>query len=91
MHENGYVDDTNWRWLWPICVPFGQRFPVSIGFDRDYFTAAIVNEVEDLFPDYDMDSAGRSVAIDEKRRRRVMPSAPIETYDRGIGRWRGWG
>jgi penicillin-binding protein 1A len=76
MHENGYVDDTELAVAGRSHTPFGRDFPsINRAPDRDYFTAAIVNEVEDLFPDCDMDSAVVDhVAVDEKlRRRRVMP------------------
>jgi penicillin-binding protein 1A len=99
MHENGYIDDTELAVALadPMRTVQGGDFPSyqSERPDRDYFTAAIVNEVEDLFPDSDMDSAGLSIraTVDEELQAaaREALQRQLETYDRGIGRWRGTG
>jgi len=63
--------------------------------ERDYFTAAIRGEVQDLFPDQDMDSAGLSIraTVDEELQlaARDALQRQLETYDRGTGEWRGTG
>ena len=99
MFENGYInaDELAVALADPIRTVQNGDFPSSRSErpPRDYFTAAIVNEVEGLFPDYEMNSAGLSIraTVDEtlQAAARDALQRQLESYDRGIGRWRGTG
>nr|WP_044043809.1 PBP1A family penicillin-binding protein [Octadecabacter antarcticus] len=99
MFENGYISETNYETEedLPLLSVQGGDFPSYQVErpDRDYFTAAIANEVEGLFPDQEMGSAGLSIraTVDEELQAAARDALQrqLETYDRGIGRWRGTG
>ncbi|MCL4130149.1 UNVERIFIED_CONTAM: hypothetical protein GTU68_020105 [Idotea baltica] len=99
MYENGYIDqaELDIALADPLRTVQGGDFPSSQSErpERDYFTAAIVNEVEGLFPDYDMDNAGLSIraTVDEELQTaaREALQRQLETFDRGVGVWRGTG
>jgi len=99
MFENGYITNAVYQSEReaPLLSVQGGDFP-SFRIerpDRDYFTAAIVTEVERLFPDYDMGSAGLAIraTIDEELQAAARDALQrqLEAYDRGLGRWRGTG
>lgn len=99
MFENGYIDEEQLEVALadPLRTVQGGHFPSyqSERPERDYFTAAIVNEVETLFPDSDMDSAGLSIraTVDEELQAAARDALQrqLESFDRGLGRWRGTG
>ncbi|HCP81674.1 MAG TPA: penicillin-binding protein [Octadecabacter sp.] len=99
MFENGYINENELAVALadPIRTVQNGDFPSARSErpPRDYFTAAIVNEVEGLFPDYEMNSAGLSIraTVDEtlQAAARDALQRQLENYDRGIGRWRGTG
>ncbi len=99
MFENGYINENELAIALadPIRTVQNGDFPSARSErpPRDYFTAAIVNEVEGLFPDYEMNSAGLSIraTVDESLQdaARDALQRQLENYDRGIGRWRGTG
>jgi penicillin-binding protein 1A len=99
MFENGYInaDELAVALADPLRTVQNGDFPSysSERPDRDYFTAAIVSEVEGLFPDYEMNSAGLSIraTVDEELQAAARDALQrqLENYDRGIGRWRGTG
>lgn len=97
MYENGYIDADELAVALadPLRTVQNGDFPSNQSErpDRDYFTAAIVNEVEGLFPDYEMNNAGLSIraTVDEELQAAARDALQrqLEAYDRGIGRWRG--
>jgi penicillin-binding protein 1A len=99
MYENGYIDADELAFALadPLRTVQNGDFPSSVSErpDRDYFTAAIVTEVERLFPDYEMNSAGLSIraTVDEtlQAAARDALARQLESYDRSTGRWRGTG
>lgn len=99
MYENGYIDADELAVALadPLRTVQNGDFPSynSERPDRDYFTAAIASEVETLFPDYEMNSAGLSVraTVDEDLQdaARDALQRQLESFDRGLGRWRGTG
>ncbi|MBU2993501.1 PBP1A family penicillin-binding protein [Octadecabacter sp. 1_MG-2023] len=99
MYENGYItaQELEVALADPLRTVQNGDFPSynSERPDRDYFTAAIVSEVETLFPDYEMNSAGLTIraTVDEglQAAARDALQRQLESYDRGIGRWRGTG
>ena len=99
MYENGYLsaDELAVALADPLRTVQNGDFPSynSERPERDYFTAAIVNEVEGLFPDYEMNSAGLSIraTVDEglQAAARDALQRQLESYDRNAGRWRGTG
>ncbi|SMX31640.1 penicillin-binding protein 1A [Octadecabacter ascidiaceicola] len=99
MFENGYINEQELAIALadPIRTVQNGDFPSARSErpPRDYFTAAIVQEVEGLFPDYEMNSAGLAIraTVDESLQAaaREALQRQLESYDRGIGRWRGTG
>jgi len=99
MFENGYINEAEMDIALadPLRTVQNGDFPSSQSErpDRDYFTAAIVTEVENLFPDYEMNSAGLSIraTVDEglQSAARDALARQLESYDRSTGRWRGTG
>lgn len=97
MFENGYIDEDELAIALadPLRTVQNGDFPSAQSErpERDYFTAAIVNEVEGLFPDYDMDSAGLSIraTVDESLQAAARDALQrqLESYDRSSGIWRG--
>ena len=99
MFENGYISEDELAVALADTLRTVQNgdFPSynSERPDRDYFTAAIVNEVEALFPDYEMNSAGLSIraTVDEELQAAARDALQrqLESYDRNAGRWHGTG
>ncbi len=99
MYENGYLtqQELDVALADPIRTVQNGDFPSyqDQRQQRDYFTAAIRGEVEDLFPDQDMDSAGLSIraTVDEDLQlaARDALQRQLESYDRSSGIWRGTG
>jgi len=99
MFENGYISQTELAIALadPLRTVQNGDFPSynSERPERDYFTAAIASEVDALFPDYEMNSAGLSVraTVDEdlQAAARDALQRQLESFDRGLGRWRGTG
>lgn len=99
MFENGYLTqaELDEALADPLLTVQGGHFPSYQDErpDRDYFTAAIRDEVENLFPDQDMDSAGLSIraTVDEELQlaARDALQRQLESYDRSAGIWRGTG
>lgn len=97
MYENGFIDADELAIALadPLRTVQNGDFPSNQSErpDRDYFTAAIVNEVEGLFPDYEMNNAGLAIraTVDEELQAAARDALQrqLETFDRGIGRWRG--
>ncbi len=99
MFENGYLNEQELEVALadPIRTVQNGDFPSYQDErpERDYFTAAIRGEVENLFPDQDMDSAGLSIraTVDEELQfaARDALQRQLESYDRSSGVWRGTG
>ncbi|PVA08272.1 penicillin-binding protein 1A [Thalassorhabdomicrobium marinisediminis] len=99
MYENGYLTEEELQTALadPLRTVQNGDFPSynSERPDRDYFTAAIVNEVEELFPNYEMNSAGLSIraTVDEELQAAARDALQrqLESFDRGLGVWRGTG
>ena len=97
MFENGYITEDVYQSeieLPLLSVQGGDYASYQTErVERDYFTAAIANAVETLFPDYEMDSAGLAIraTVDEELQAAARDALQrqLESYDRGIGRWRG--
>lgn len=99
MYENGYItrEEMDEALADPLRTVQGGDFPSfqEERPERDYFTAAIVTEVEERFPNYDMDSAGLSIRAtvdaDLQAAARDALQQQLESYDRETGVWRGTG
>ncbi|MDB2369097.1 PBP1A family penicillin-binding protein [Octadecabacter sp.] len=99
MFENGYIDQATLEGEVekPLLSVQGGEYPSfqTQRQERDYFTAAIRDEVETRFPDLELDNAGLSIraTVDEdlQAAARDALQRQLETYDRGLGRWRGTG
>ncbi|MEL6958056.1 MAG: PBP1A family penicillin-binding protein [Pseudomonadota bacterium] len=97
MYENGYIseDEMEFEIAQPLLSVQGGDYPSfqSIRVERDYFTAAVRDEVEDRFPDLELASAGLSVraTIDETMQAAARDALQrqLESYDRSTGIWRG--
>lgn len=99
MHDNGYLtrEQLDEALADPLRTVQGGDFPShqSERAERDYFTAAIRDEVQGLFPDLNMGSAGLSVRAtmdaELQTAARGALQRQLESYDRGAGVWRGTG
>lgn len=99
MFENGYIDQATLEAevAEPLRSVQGGEYPSfqTTRQERDYFTAAIRDEVETRFPDLELDNAGLSIraTVDEdlQAAARDALQRQLEAYDRGTGRWRGTG
>ncbi|WP_296417576.1 penicillin-binding protein 1A [Pseudooctadecabacter sp.] len=99
MFENGYISEEVYQREieQPLLSVQGGDYPSfqQEREERDYFTAAIRDEVEGLFPDLEMDSAGLSIraTVDNEMQAAARDALQrqLESYDRSAGVWRGTG
>lgn len=99
MYQNGYIDEATYETERDLPIrsvqggdypPYTEELP-----PRDYFTEEIKNQIEQDFGRAEFSAAGLTVRATIDPEMQVLAAEALrhqlETYDRGLGAWRGTG